>query len=306
MTNTRRLMMSDSGGGDLPSGYTRLEYIEGQGAIVTDYIPQSNSRIFFDWQQTENGYISSRSQSFDDGSSTTSYHLYNMLDFGGVNICEYHYYEYTGSHVLSGKYINFNGRKILSTPDTNRHYIYFSCEESFDGKYNWTPTGNNLVLLACNSSSVIHGWSKARLYACKIWEFNDNDITLICDYIPVADQNGNLGVFDLIEGKFFLYKQVNIITTSVKWEEEYNDFTQTSFFTKIVTYDFKYPMPSDYVLKYYLGHYYDGRWYNNEYSLTIKKGDTSFSISAGEDTDISMSFKNEDDYYYYHIIDNTL
>ena len=27
MTNTRRLMMSN-GGGDLPSGYTRLEYIE--------------------------------------------------------------------------------------------------------------------------------------------------------------------------------------------------------------------------------------------------------------------------------------
>lgn len=201
-------------GGDLPSGYTRLEYIEGQGAIVTDYIPTVNSSIFFDWQQTENGYISRYIHNYIDGSAKGVFEFYNMLDFGGKLLYEYHFYDYDPDRgrVSSGESIIFDSDTIITTPDTNRHTLMWSKEkrvvDNID-KVSWTPSGGYLTFLGRYDPLYPRNPAKAKMYGCKIWQDIENVSSLVCDYVPVQNSVGNQGVYDLINQKFYLYKLYN-------------------------------------------------------------------------------------------------
>lgn len=55
----------------------------------------------------------------------------------------------------------------------------------------------NLYLFACNGNSV-YGKFSAKIYSLKFYKNNE----LIKDFVPAKDFNGNIGLFDKVEGKF--------------------------------------------------------------------------------------------------------
>lgn len=57
----------------------------------------------------------------------------------------------------------------------------------------------NLPLFALNRNGTILEFSKAKLYSCKLYENN----ILVRDFVPVMTRYGDVGLFDLIEYKFY-------------------------------------------------------------------------------------------------------
>ena len=60
-----------------------------------------------------------------------------------------------------------------------------------------TPT--NVCLGAVNRSGVVSEKFVGRMYYCKVWENG----TLIRDFIPILRDSGDVGMYDLVQHKFY-------------------------------------------------------------------------------------------------------
>lgn len=172
--------------------YTRLDYIESTGTqyIDTGFKPNQDTRVVMDVQLTASptdvGNIfgsrtSATSNNFAFNYSTTSAAF--LSDFA----------DYTKSRLnfsfdaLTRLSIDSNKTSITVNGTQQEHVL-----TAFQGAY-------NLCLLALNNAGTVQWYSKAKLYACQIY---DND-TLVRDYVPVLRSDGVAGLFDLVNQKFY-------------------------------------------------------------------------------------------------------
>lgn len=179
----------DSGG--LGDEYQQVEYIESTGTqyIVTDYIPNNNTRTVCDFQ------VVTPSATFIFGvRKTTSTLAWTLNQSSGSSPVWYTSY-------------NNSGNTNLGKLDTQRHIVDKNKNEIYiDGVFKHTFTEEEftcekpLSIFACNFNGVAgYGCSSIKLFSFKIY---DNDV-LVRDYIPCYRKADNVaGLYDLVNKTF--------------------------------------------------------------------------------------------------------
>ena len=176
----------------LPNGYTQVEYIESSGAqyIDTGFKPNQDTRIVVDFQMTAENDALAANDIFGARNSASSkafavqwniannqfQHFYNNgydnLDFGDLDIRQ----------VVE---MNKNVFTLNGVTHT-RTYASFQCDYT-------------LYIFAVNNAGSAQFYSKMRLYSCQIY---DNG-TLVRDFVPCFNTNGEMGLYDLSEEVFY-------------------------------------------------------------------------------------------------------
>ena len=184
----------------LPSGYTKLDYIESSGTqyINTGVKPNQKTRVLMDVE------VRGTKQCAPFGArasqSGTTYTLFLMTATTGRTDYGTSKQTMTFSSIL-GRYtidanknvVNVNGVSITHTAST------FSVD-------------HNIFLLAVNTAGKASNFAKVKLYSCKIY---DNG-TLVRDFIPCKNASGTLGLWDNVNSVFYANAGTGTFSTGTK------------------------------------------------------------------------------------------
>ena len=184
----------------LPSGYTKLDYIESSGTqyINTGFKPNQNTRVVMDVEvlgTTQCAPFGARASQ-----NGTTYTLFLLTATTGRTDYGTSKQAMTFSSIL-GRYtidanknvVNVNGVSITHTAST------FSVD-------------HNIFLLAVNTAGTASNFAKVKLYSCKIY---DNG-TLVRDFIPCKNANGTLGLWDNVNSVFYANAGTGTFSTGTK------------------------------------------------------------------------------------------
>ena len=188
----------------LPSGYTRLEYIESTGTQYIDtgiYGTEHHGMEIKYSYPTLDGAYSGRLCGGRTGGTSTNAFAYIGTYIGTLTPANNTFYVTsnnglsanlqpidTNVHTASVNLSNnqksyFDGQEIQGTGETTAYVHQFTTNlfRAYNGAYGWaTP-------------------ARARIYFCKI----TNSGELVRDFIPAKNSNNELGMYDLVSGQFF-------------------------------------------------------------------------------------------------------
>lgn len=179
---------AEGGGGFKP--YTELLYIESSGTqyIDTGFKPNQNSGVTIDFQLTQ---VGSAWQGIWGARNTAT------------NIGTYALWH---SSTAFGFYYASSNKTWSNLAATERHTIQASKNTAVaDGTNSVSISASSftanysIFLFSVNSVGTMAPTATMRLYSCQIY---DNG-TLVRDYIPVRYWTGEVGLYDLVEGKFY-------------------------------------------------------------------------------------------------------
>lgn len=185
----------------LPDGYTQLQYIESHGTeyIDTGFKPNQNTRLVLDVGKPTPGYdTADDSQSLFGARTAPNVDAYNFFmrsdstgnpsldDYGTTRQNTETQFTYDRATIDKNK----NVTSINST-------TYTHTEQTFSCLY-------TLYIFACNSSDVAGFMCTVRFYSMRIYSSSEdgNDL-LIRNFIPVKNPDGEYGLYDLVDGKFY-------------------------------------------------------------------------------------------------------
>lgn len=165
----------------LPSGYTRLEWIQSSGTqyVNTGVKPNQGTRVMAEFSTT---------------AASTS--LFGAQEGWG-----------TKSFSFGGNTASFgaNASTALTLNDGVRHSVDLkSGGIVVDGNtlFTWDGTFQlncNMFVLANNENNSTTYYSTATLYSCKIYDGG----TLIRDFIPCKNASGTVGLWDAVNSQFY-------------------------------------------------------------------------------------------------------
>lgn len=175
---------------ELPKGYTELEYIQSSGTqyIDTGYKPNNNTRVVTEVEAVDSGA---------DVWLFEGRNAKNVASFGVfINYSKadkqfsscYGTSEYKHPIAPNGK-VKVDANKNVFTIGSDS---YTHSTQTFQSNY-------NLYLFCNNNANTTKGYLKGKIYSCKIY---DNE-TLIRNYVPCQNASGGIGLYDLINDKFY-------------------------------------------------------------------------------------------------------
>ena len=170
----------------LPSGYTRLEYIESTGTqyIDTGVIGSSNVRTVVDFKVDSLG----SGTTFVFGSQGTDSVRYTLgMTSAGVFRSDY------GTQLSSGPSVSLEARYLA---DKNGNVCAIGTDTIINTASTFTGT-TNIYLFGRSYSSI--SYSKINLYSCQIYI---NDV-LTRDFIPCKNADGVVGLWDDVNSLFY-------------------------------------------------------------------------------------------------------
>lgn len=167
----------------LPEGYAEVQYIQSSGTqyVDTGFKPNQDSRVLIKLSTSETG------------SHTVFGADIDWVDNGfALGVGFTHYGKETGT--ISG--LN-NG----SPPevDFNKNIISMDGSTVLAMGASTFSAPHNLALFANNRAGGIQEKTTMALYYCRIYDGN----TIIRDYIPCKNAGGAVGLYDLVDGKFY-------------------------------------------------------------------------------------------------------
>lgn len=203
----------------LPEGYTQLEYIESSGSqrIDTGFQPDQNSRVLIDAE------ILSKN-------SGTDHHI-------GSVFSNSHYWTLRLRADRTGYAARYDGRALTNISHTGdvfaRHWFDQNKNKiQVDGgtvttftAATWSATANLPIFCYTGSGTSFSGYISMRLRLHKIY---DNGI-LIRFFIPCKNAGGAVGLYDLVNGKFYGNAETGSFTAGpvVTWEDKPEEPTET-------------------------------------------------------------------------------
>lgn len=174
----------------LPSGYTKLEYIQSSGTqwVDTDFTPNGKTRMVVDFAVTDasgtNNIIGARTSTSEKAFTFSTTEGNWRIGYNNAT---------TKTSVVAdtNRHIADLNQNVLSLDGVVIHTASFA---DFDGSC-------DICIGIINSPSASTGYYKgyAKFYSCKIY---DNG-TLVRDFIPCIDPNGNVGLYDTVNKKFY-------------------------------------------------------------------------------------------------------
>lgn len=185
----------------LPDGYTQLQYIESHGTeyIDTGFKPNQNTRVVADVGKPTSGYDTTNVSQCIFGARTApndnAYNFFMRSDGTGNPSLD----DYGATRQNTGTQFTYD----RATIDKNKNVTsinsttYTHTEQTFACLY-------TLYIFACNSSDMAGFMCTVRFYSMRIYSSSEdgNDL-LICNFIPVKNPDGEYGLYDLVDGKFY-------------------------------------------------------------------------------------------------------
>lgn len=172
----------------LPTGYTELEYIQSDGAqyINTGFKPNNNTRVKMDSQLKSKP--SGNTALF--GSRTVANNKnYAMLFISSAFRSDYNnVYNQTWSVSAITRQVYDKNKETTIIDGTAKSYS----NSAFQTDYTMT-------LFAINAAGTVQWHASMILYSCQIYDDN----ALIRDFIPCSNSSGIIGLYDLINSKFY-------------------------------------------------------------------------------------------------------
>lgn len=172
----------------LPEGYLQLSYIQGSGAqyIDTGFKPNNNTRVVMDVASVAEGtfaFFGTR-----DTETTNAYILWQL----------------NSTSVRS----DYGANQVQQTVDSTENRVVIDKHEascmygsiSIENELSTFSCANNLLLFTTSTGGTVdERKASAKLYSCKIY---DDDL-LIRNFVPVKNDSDQVGLYDLIEEKFY-------------------------------------------------------------------------------------------------------
>lgn len=172
----------------LPEGYLQLSYIQSSGTqyIDTGFKPNQGTRVIMDVESSTDStaaFFGTR-----DTETTNSYILWQL---SGTSIRS----DYGANQVQQ----DTSSSGVRVTIDKNRNICTFG-SVSIENEASTFSCANNLLLLTASTGGTVDTRKLvARLYSCKVY---DDDL-LIRDFVPVKNETDQVGLYDLVEEKFY-------------------------------------------------------------------------------------------------------
>lgn len=173
----------------LPSGYTRLQYIQSTGSqyVDTGFKPNNNTRVVMDAQ-----LLSSSAAGFYFGARASGYvDSFGVLFSSSAGALRSAY----GSQNLSFATTNYTQKVHI---DKNKTSCQLGSETLTHTSATFQNT-YNMYLFASNEFGSVGSKAKMSLWGCQIW---DNG-TLVRDYVPCLNEGGVAGLYDMVNGVFY-------------------------------------------------------------------------------------------------------
>lgn len=194
----------------LPDGYTKLEYIYSSGMqyIDTGFKPNQDTRVVADvYLLTESSYPRAI---FGTRDSATS----NAFVVWAMKVDEFRtdYGANTGRILVAP-----TGRHTI---DKNRNATYVDETLVTLNTATFQAT-KNLLLFTQQDSAVDDRMTTMRLYSCKI----HNNGVLARNFIPCTDPNGEIGLYDSVNGVFYENMGLGVFGTPTSAPEDYTYLT---------------------------------------------------------------------------------
>ena len=199
----------------LPSGYTRLDYIESSGTqyIDTGFKPNGNTQVDIKFKMVNQGTAQQSIFGARPGSSG------RFTVFTGTN-----------SAALQ---VDYGTESSLSSPDTAISGLSLNTMTELSMSNALVVNGTtvktvsavtftstyNLYLFANNNAGVVQLPSAMLLYSCKIY---DNG-TLVRDFIPCKNASGAIGLWDNVNSVFYANAGTGTFSTGKKHKVLIND-----------------------------------------------------------------------------------
>ena len=198
---------------ELPSGYTALEYIASTGTqyIDTGFIPNQNTGFEIEFLSNDKispttgefgAILGAREKSSVNELQLTTYTAKNSGDKGTLRF---------GSSSYDAN-ISVGEKNVVSLK--NREYISNGNKQTFEDEFTAPST---LTLFALNQSGRITQHGSVRIYSFKLY----NDNKMIRDFIPCITTSGEVGLYDLVLGRFYTNQGEGEFVKSYSLPEEY-------------------------------------------------------------------------------------
>lgn len=173
----------------LPDGYTQLEYIQSNGGahyIDTGFKPNQNTGIIAKFQLlsstgNQTPILSRTSRNVD------SFDVF--IDSNSRWTADYGTLRHTNSSIGAQTLINLNFDKNV-VKFNNDSYTFDS--QTFQGS-------SNLTIFGMNTGGTVANNARMNFYSCEIY---DNG-TLIRSFIPCKNPSGIIGLYDIVNSKFY-------------------------------------------------------------------------------------------------------
>lgn len=175
---------------DLPSGYTRLEYIQSSGSswVNTTYYPNTNTRVVADVQFPDKN--ASYSTVYGTDTFATYREKANIVSCYQYSGADVTYRSATPDNILQRMTLDFNDKKL---------YVDGSLALQF-ADYNLKISAYPLTIFGRNDGDgTPYLTGSLRLFSMQIY---DSGI-LKYDFVPVKNSSGVAGLYDLVAGEFY-------------------------------------------------------------------------------------------------------
>ena len=186
----------------LPTGYTQLEYIESTGTqyIDTDIYPSDTLNFDIEF-------------SIKSASVATLFGAYRV-DGSQFQINLYSSYLCTGTGTAYNNYIitDTYQRTVLNCTSYKVYNKSGLQNSSVVGRESAGNVNYTLFLFAGNRGGSAGEYSKTKMYNCK---FLDGDTLLRC-FIPAKNASGTIGMYDLVEDKFYTNQGTGTFTAGAE------------------------------------------------------------------------------------------
>lgn len=184
----------------LPSGYTKLDYIESSGTqyINTGFKPNQNTRCVMDIENLSSAQAAFFGARANQNAASFTY--FSLTATTGRS-------DY-GSSKQSMSFTNTVGRY---TVDQNKN-VCTANGVTATGTANTFQLTNNLYLMAVNQADAAIQNAKLKLYSAKVY---DNG-TLVRDFIPCKNASGTIGLWDNVNSVFYANAGTGTFSTGTK------------------------------------------------------------------------------------------
>ena len=180
--------------GLLPDGYTQLEYIESTGTqyIDTGFKPNQDTRVVAEVELKIDGnnYFLFGARYSTSNNSTTA------ATFGFNAYQTFYRTHYRDGYSDFASAVSYDGKFTI---DKNKNVTTLNDKEVITRTYTTFSAPCNMVIFAVNTNGKVGTYGKAKVYSFKIY---DNG-TLVRDFIPCKNPSGVVGLYDLVNDKFY-------------------------------------------------------------------------------------------------------
>lgn len=172
----------------IPEGYLQLSYIQSSGTQYVDvgFKPNENTRVVMDVESVADGvfaFFGTR-----DSEASNAYILWQLSQTAIRS-------DYGANQVQQ----TVNDTRYRVTIDKNEAICMYG-SIPIENETSQFTCANNLLLFTTSTAGVVdERKASAKLYSCKVYD----DGLLIRDFVPVKNDSDQVGLYDLVEEKFY-------------------------------------------------------------------------------------------------------